>query len=178
MPSPTDFNLSPYFDDFDEAKKFHRVLFRPSFAVQARELTQLQTILQNQISRMGNHLFKDGSQIIPGEITYSSKYEYVKISAFSTSSVIDLIGTTFTGNSSGVVGEVVNATASTETAAATLYVIYKKQGTDNVKRRFSDGETLTGDSSETATVGVSGTVLPIDTRATGCGSAVDVQAGI
>ena len=174
----TNFNVTPYYDDFNEDKKFHRVLFRPSFAVQARELTQLQTILQNQISRMGNHLFKDGSQIIPGEITYSSKYEYVKISAFSTSSVIDLIGTTFTGNSSGVVGEVVNATASTETAAATLYVIYKKQGTDNVKRRFSDDETLTGDSSETATVGVSGTVLPIDTRATGCGSAVDVQAGI
>ena len=45
MPSPTDFNLSPYFDDFSESKKFHRVLFRPAFAVQARELTQSQTIL-------------------------------------------------------------------------------------------------------------------------------------
>ena len=44
MPSPTDFNLSPYFDDFSESKKFHRVLFRPAFAVQARELTQSQTI--------------------------------------------------------------------------------------------------------------------------------------
>ena len=47
MPSPTDFNLSPYFDDTTEDKKFHRVLFRPAFAVQARELTQSQTILQN-----------------------------------------------------------------------------------------------------------------------------------
>ena len=43
MPSPTDFNLSPYYDDFDESKKFHRILFRPSFAVQARELTQSQS---------------------------------------------------------------------------------------------------------------------------------------
>ena len=49
MPSPTDFNLSPYYDDFAESKKFHRILFRPSFAVQARELTQSQSILQPQL---------------------------------------------------------------------------------------------------------------------------------
>ena len=49
MPSPTDFNVSPYYDDFSEAKNFHRILFRPAFAVQARELTQSQTILQDQI---------------------------------------------------------------------------------------------------------------------------------
>ena len=52
MPSPTDFNLSPYYDDYAESKKFHRVLFRPAFAVQGRELTQLQTIQQNQIERL------------------------------------------------------------------------------------------------------------------------------
>ena len=49
MPSPTDFNLTPYFDDFNEDKKFHRILFRPAYAVQARELTQSQTIQQNQV---------------------------------------------------------------------------------------------------------------------------------
>ena len=54
---------APYFDDFNEDKKFHRVLFRPSFPVQARELTQLQTILQNQIERFGNSIFKTGSII-------------------------------------------------------------------------------------------------------------------
>ena len=64
MPSPTDFNLSPYFDDFSESKKFHRVLFRPAFAVQARELTQSQTILQNQIEKFGDHMFKQGSIVI------------------------------------------------------------------------------------------------------------------
>ena len=57
MPSPTDFNVSPYYDDFDESKKFHRILFRPAFAVQARELTQSQTQIQNQIERLSDHLF-------------------------------------------------------------------------------------------------------------------------
>ena len=54
---------TPYNDDFDETKKFHRVLFRPSFPVQARELTQLQTILQNQVERFGNSVYKNGSII-------------------------------------------------------------------------------------------------------------------
>ena len=43
------FNYDPYYDDFDEDKNFMRVLFRPGYSVQARELTQLQTILANQI---------------------------------------------------------------------------------------------------------------------------------
>ena len=54
MPSKTDFNVSPYYDDFSEAKKFHRVMYRPAFAVQARELTTQQSILQNQIEQMGH----------------------------------------------------------------------------------------------------------------------------
>ena len=58
MPIETNLNIAPYFDDFDETKNFHRVMFRPSVAVQARELTQLQTILQNQIERFGDNIFK------------------------------------------------------------------------------------------------------------------------
>jgi len=53
MPINTDLNVTPYFDDYDEDKKFHKVLFRPSVPIQARELTQLQTILQNQVERFG-----------------------------------------------------------------------------------------------------------------------------
>jgi hypothetical protein len=61
-----DFNQSPYFDDFVDAaedKKFHRILFKPGYAVQARELTQLQSILQNQIDRFGYNVFKEGSEV-------------------------------------------------------------------------------------------------------------------
>ena len=53
----TNFNVDPYYDDFDETKNFHRILFRPGLAVQARELTQLQTILQNQVDRFAEHMF-------------------------------------------------------------------------------------------------------------------------
>ena len=57
----TDLNVTPYFDDFDEDKKFSRILFRPSVPVQARELTQVQSIFQNQIERMGDHVFQEGT---------------------------------------------------------------------------------------------------------------------
>ena len=61
-------NVSPYFDDFDPQKDFLRVLFRPGFPVQARELTTLQSFMQNQVQRFGNHIFKDGSRITEGNI--------------------------------------------------------------------------------------------------------------
>jgi len=74
-----DFNQSPYFDDFDELKQFYRVLFRPGVAVQAREMNQLQTILQDQITKFGNHVFKEGSVVIPGQVTYHPRARYIKL---------------------------------------------------------------------------------------------------
>ena len=54
------YNVTPYYDDFDESKGFHRILFKPGVSVQARELTQLQTLLQAQIDRHGKYSFKEG----------------------------------------------------------------------------------------------------------------------
>ena len=67
------FNYDPYYDDFDEDNNFMRVLFRPGYSVQARELTQLQTILSNQIEKFGNHIFKSGSPIIGGKVSLDKK---------------------------------------------------------------------------------------------------------
>lgn len=66
---PSIFNISPYYDDFDPNNRFLRVLFKPGYAVQARELTQMQSILQDQISKVGDHLFKDGARIVGAPIS-------------------------------------------------------------------------------------------------------------
>ena len=71
------FNYDPYYDDFDEDNNFMRVLFRPGYSVQARELTQLQTILSNQIEKFGNHIFKSGSPIIGGKVSLDRKANYI-----------------------------------------------------------------------------------------------------
>jgi hypothetical protein len=67
MPLNSNFNTNPYYDDYSEDKKFLRILFKPGYAVQARELTQLQTILQNQIERFGNNIFINGAKILGGK---------------------------------------------------------------------------------------------------------------
>lgn len=83
------FNYDPYYDDFDEDKNFMRVLFRPGYSVQARELTQLQTILSNQIEKFGNHIFKSGSPIIGGKVSLDRKANYVLLQSQYSGSDID-----------------------------------------------------------------------------------------
>ena len=70
MPQQTNLNVAPYFDDYDSSDDFYRVLFKPGFPVQARELTTLQSILQNQIERHVNQMFKEGARVIPGQISF------------------------------------------------------------------------------------------------------------
>src|SRR3990167_4178095 len=74
---PDGSNSAPYYDDYDETKGFHRVMFRPGRAVQARELTQLQTILQKQIARFGDGIYKNGSMVTGGQITFQGTNELI-----------------------------------------------------------------------------------------------------
>ena len=168
MPSPTDFNLTPYYDDFAESKKFHRILFRPAFAVQARELTQSQTILQNQIERVGDHLFEKGAMIIPGEISYDLNYYAVKLTSKSANSLNDYVGKVLTGGTSGLTALCVKAVDTDGSDPDTLYVKYTNSGTSFNSTAFIDGETLTSDGPGTPTV-------VVDTTATG--SSAHIAAG-
>ena len=167
MPSKTDFNVSPYFDDFTEDKKFHRVMYRPAFAVQARELTTQQSILQNQIESFGDHMFKHGAMVIPGQITYDSNYFAVKLTSFN--GTLSLYNTnTITGGTSGVVADVVGFVATDGTDPDTLFVKYRNSGTANDADKFTDGETITSGQTAASTAVVSTCVT---------GSAVNIDAG-
>ena len=146
MPSKTDFNVSPYYDDFAESKKFHRVMYRPAFAVQARELTTQQTILQNQIEKLGDSIYKHGSMVIPGEAIFDLNYFAVKLTSFS-GTLSNFTGNTVTGGTSTVVADVVAVVATDGTDPDTLFVKYKNSGTDNVSNKFTDGESLTSSAS-------------------------------
>ena len=64
MPQNTNLNVSPYFDDYSDSNNYQRVLFKPGTPIQARELTTLQSILQNQVEKFGRHLFKEGAMVI------------------------------------------------------------------------------------------------------------------
>jgi hypothetical protein len=151
MPQNTNLNVSPYFDDFVDSKNYQKVLFKPGFPVQARELTTLQSILQNQIEKFGQHFFKEGSMIIPGGTSYDSEYHAVKIDpnflnipVSSYTKVLVDNNIKIKGETSGVEATVVNRILSSESIDGfdTLYVKYTKSGTDGETKVFLDGENL------------------------------------
>jgi hypothetical protein len=92
MPLTTNFNVDPYYDDFDSEKNYYRTLFKPGQAVQSRELTQIQSNLQDQIKKFGDHIFKTGSIVTGGQVTVQNCY-YLNIS--STYSGSDISANTF-----------------------------------------------------------------------------------
>ena len=149
MPQETNLNVSPYFDDFDPEKNYYKVLFKPGYPVQARELTTLQSILQNQVEKFGTHVFKEGAKVIPGQTTYNSQYNAVELensfAGISLSSYIrSLVGTTIRGENSGVRARVESVLTSVESDRdnSTLYVSYISSNSNNNSQSFEDGENL------------------------------------
>ena len=176
MPSPTDFNVSPYYDDFNESKKFHRILFRPAFAVQARELTQSQSQIQNQIERVSDHLFDKGAMVIPGEVGYDLDYYSIKLTSKSASSLSDYNGKVFKGATSGVIAKVVNFVVTDGTDPDTLFVKYIASGTNFTDEKFSAGETIAEYDETTAGLVPSGITAVVNTCHTG--SAAEIKEGV
>jgi len=122
------FNVDPYYDDFDQTKNFHRILFKPGRAVQARELTQAQTILQDQVTKFADNIFKQNSPVTGGQVTTNFNCYYIKLQDTYNNTAIDI--TQFDGllvkNATGtVVARVVAYAAATGTDPATLVVSYK-----------------------------------------------------
>ena len=102
-------NINPYFDDFDENKNFHKVLYKPGTVVQARELTQSQTILQEQVKRIGDYLFKDGSTVTgleSGAIILDNKVRTIFLKPSSAGDVTAYQNLYVIGAQTSVVGKV------------------------------------------------------------------------
>ena len=178
MTLTTDFNVDPYYDNFDEDKDFHRVLFRPGYAVQARELTQIQTYLQNQMAKHGNHIFKEGTIVAGCELSLDLNYTFVQLRDDNhgggdvTPSLF--LANTVTGNTTGVTAKVIGYADGTEAGAPeynTLFIKYLAAGSNNTAQIFSADEVLT------STSGLNANTVDTTTH-TGIGSAVTIGAGI
>jgi hypothetical protein len=179
------FNVDPYFDDYSEDDKFLRLLFRPGYSVQARELTQIQSILQNQISRQADHLFAQGAMVIPGQISYEDKFQYVTVQPIFNGSDVngyldDILGKELIGNSSGVRAFVVHVEPATSSDPTTIYVRYNKSGEDSQGNITSD-KTFVNAEILTCEDTISGTPRGFTASladAAGTGSGVSIERGI
>ena len=167
------FNVEPYYDDFESVasgntlspkEQYQRILFRPGKAVQARELTQLQTTLQNQISSAGDNVFKDGSVVIPGGVHLHNDIDYVKLDSVNSAcdTVAELVGSEFSDCTNKA--KVIHAVLASGSDPITLFVQY----TSGVV--FADNATITATGGKSAEVKAS--------AATGFGSIVAIEDGV
>lgn len=173
------FNTNPYYDDFDENKNFYRVLFKPGYAVQARELTQLQTALQNQIDKFGKHIFKEGSLVLGGQFNLETDVDTVRLTDSLTNTNLDsIVGKIIVGQTSGIrayVHAVAYKNQWNETEDI-LMVRYLSSGTSSSV--FIGGESLkyeTTTNNVTTLSNINQTVKSIS--ATGKGSLFTIQEG-
>jgi len=175
----TTFNTT-YKDDFSDSDNYHRILFNSGNILQARELTQSQTILQKQIERMGNNIFTEGSMVKAGGVNVNNSYEFVKLNTDNNplpATPNSLVGTTFTSlGSDGIkfeVIQVVNAVSGDEANnPATLYVryVYTKDATSGV-------DTIRMPNNVNISNGTT-TLTTASANASGVGTIANVQNGI
>jgi hypothetical protein len=150
MSQETNLNVAPYFDDFNASNDYYKVLFKPGYPVQARELNNLQSILQNQIEKFGEHFFKEGSKVVPGNVSYNNQYHSIQLDpsflGVSVSNYLgQLVGAKLTGVTSGVTAIAAQCTLAkhSETGNPTLYLNYVgSDSTNNSSGQFVDGESI------------------------------------
>ena len=171
-----------YKDDFKDSDHYHRILFNSGKQLQARELTQMQTIIQKEIERFGRNIFKEGASVVPGGMVLNNQYEYVKIDSTTSlpSSTTTMIDDTFVGQTSNVsvkVIEILTVDALTGDPA-TLYVQYINQSSGTIGAapvRLTAGENIVGTSSG-VTLKVQTTNTPSN-KAIGRGTRASMQKG-
>ena len=145
MPLKTDLNVTPYFDDYSAANNFQQILARPGQAIQARELTQLQSILRNQSEKLGDFLLQEGTVVIPGNLKLSQNIDTIKLAPTyggETTDVTQYQDAILTGTTTGVQSAVVHVEAATTDDPPTLFLRNVAVGTDNETKVFAAGETL------------------------------------
>ena len=190
MAQNTNLNVTPYYDDFSTDKNFYRVLFRPGFPIQARELTTMQSIMQNQVENVGAHLFKDGAMVIPGQVGYDLNVDAIMLQESFLGADVELYRTQLndkiiTGLTTGVKAKVLYSISSTESDKGyiTLYVKYIESGGDNsTQETFANNEQLITDTEITFGTTLIEVGSPfaqlLPTAALQTGSVAYVQSGV
>lgn len=195
MPQKTNLNVNPYYDDFDKDNNFYKVLFKPGYPVQARELTGLQSILQNQVESFGTHMFKEGSMVIPGGITCDNEFTTIKVNethlGLDISIYLDALVNANDGKGTEVRGQDTDITATIkgyvlppneDAEDITLFIKYDTTAGDGETEFFADSEVLLIEENVTygnTTLNAGDTILSLVANdASKIGYAVGVAAGV
>ena len=140
-----DLSAAPYYDDFNSSDNYYKILFNPARPVQARELTQIQSILQQQIKSGGDFTFQNGTMVIPGHLFYDNSPNFLVLNTTYNQTNIEtylagMVGTTITGAINGITAIVISYDVATDTDPTTIYIKYTSAA--GVINAFLSGETF------------------------------------
>lgn len=149
MPLETDLSISPYFEDSNPDNNYQKVLFKPSVAVQTRELNELQQILQRQIEIFGNNIFKRGTILDGCNFIFYDNYPYAKLKDTlidgSTTDPSQYVGN-FARNANGLTAFIINSQDGFESSdpnLKTIFFNYTNSGNSFNEASFQAGQVLT-----------------------------------
>ena len=165
---PLNFNVDPYYDDFDPSKNYHRILFKPGYAVQARELTQAQTILQDQITKFADNIFKQNSPVTGGQITTNLNCSYIKLEPVYNNAALDVtqfLNKLIQNSTGSIVAQVLAVSPASGGDPDTLIVSYKSG------IQFQNGDIIYDN-------GTNLVAQAIATNSTGLSSVVSIAQGV
>ena len=101
------------------------------------------------MKQFGTHFFKEGSKVIPGNLSYDNNFTCVQVEdAFLGIPVSlylnQLVGLRITGARSGVTATIkkILSKEDSDRGNITLYIKYEKSGGDFTTEKFDDGESL------------------------------------
>jgi len=159
-PGGLDLNSSPYFDDYNEDKKFLRVLYIPGRAVQARELSQSQTYQQVQVKRFADYFFKQGAVIDGCEQNLDLNVDYVKLQSLYNGTEVDVEdfkNKIIFGSNTGIKAYCGLVSDIEGSDPKTLFINYQTNGgvvltVNNAATTLTPGNTIVFSTGNTATI--------------------------
>ena len=170
------FNVDPYYDDFDPSKNFHRILFKPGYAVQARELTQSQTILQNQISNFASAIYSQNTPISGGRVTTNLACNFIRLNFTNNSATVSaqaFLNKTITDATGTKLAKVIATSEGDALGNYPTLIVSYISGT-----QFSDGDTVNVNDGSGTQATVINSIPATQTYATGSSSVASISSGV
>jgi Domain of unknown function (DUF4815) len=169
------FNVAPYFSDGPREidQNYMQLLFNPARALQARELTVLQSILQNQISQVGEFVLADGSPVTGGHVSFDGTVQAIQLQQQFANTDINLSDFFVNGNNTLII----NASGAT-TIKAVVVGVDNSQVNPVIIVKYLTGTTFPDNSVIQVATGVQSQAQLIASGASSPASVASISSGI
>jgi len=180
-------NNSTYHDDYNTLdsnspaltpndKNYLRILFKPGYSVQVRELNQMQSMLQSQIDKFGRSTWNDNVAVTGGETTFSKDIQYVEASYSGVAA--NLTSTTWLSYTPSTTTNIIYADVlKYELVLGTTYRFYIRYRTSAVSGTGT-GSTNISDFAGATTLSTNNSLTGITLSATGYACGIYMAAGV